>query len=51
MDIKRKEEVDGFRALEGISSFCQGALVGFVRSEAAPPEQCCLQGRTLWPWR
>lgn len=41
MDIKRKEEVDGFRALEGISSFYQESLVGVMRTEAAPPEQCC----------
>lgn len=43
MDIRRKEEVDGFRALEGRSSSYQE--VGFVRTEAAPPEQCCWQGQ------
>lgn len=35
MDIK-KEEVNGFRAL-GVSTFYHEVLVGFVRTETAPP--------------
>lgn len=46
MEIKMKEAVDGFRALGATSSSYQGAVVGFVRSEAVSPEQCCCRGHT-----